>query len=144
MKTALLVIDVQAYNIQRAPKDLPGKIASHIQASNYDFAGFTVFRNIDNSNWEKTLNWNQCKFGRDLILANEFKGLANPSNIFEKNTYSALKQESLLSELNSRSIEEIHLCGIDTDACVLATAYDAFDQNYRNKYFSSYVLVVDI
>lgn len=27
--------------------------------------------------------------------------------------------------------EEFYLCGIDTDCCVLATAYDAFDQGYR-------------
>ncbi len=44
-----------------------------------------------------------------------------------------LKQRDLFRTLTSRGIEELHLCGIDTDACVLATAYDAFDLNFRVK-----------
>lgn len=133
MKTALLVVDVQSYFLERSPKDLPAKIADYIRSSNYDFIGFTVFRNVDGSNWEKSLDWHKSKTDEEIKLADEFKDLVTPENTFEKHTYSALKHGKLLGILEDKGIEEIHLCGIDTDACILASAYDAFDQNFKVK-----------
>ncbi len=133
MKKALLVIDVQAYFLERSPKDLPARIAGYIRSSNYDFLGFTVFRNVNGSNWEKSLDWHKSKTDEEVALASEFSDLVTPENTFEKHTYSALKHGSLLDLLKNKGIEEIHLCGIDTDACILATAYDAFDQGFRVK-----------
>ena len=134
MKKALLVIDVQRYFLQRSPEDLPRKIADHIHSSNYDFVGFTLFRNLPSSNWKESLGWEKCQSDEDLALPKEFNDLANFKNVFEKNTYSALKPPvNLLRELQERKIEQIDLCGIDTEACVLATAYDAFDRGFRVK-----------
>ena len=131
MKTALLVVDVQAYFLKHAPKELPAKIASYIRSSDYDFVGFTVFRNLTGSNWEKSLDWRKCRTDKDVVLAAELRELAKPDNTFEKHSYSAFKHGSLLKILKERGIDTIHLCGIDTDACILATAYDAFDQGFK-------------
>jgi nicotinamidase-related amidase len=133
MKTALLVIDVQSYFLKRSPKELPMRIANYIKSSNYDYIGFTVFRNKDGSNWEKTLGWDKSKRNEDVQLPIDFEDLATPENTFEKYTYSALKQISLIERLKAEDIETIDICGIDTDACVLATAYEAFDEGYRTK-----------
>lgn len=133
MKTALLVVDVQTYFLARAPKDLPTNIVHHIEASSYDFVAFTLFRNQDGSNWEKSLGWYKSKTNKEVKLPPELSTLASKSNTFEKHTYSALKHDQLLNTLRDRGIDEVHICGIDTDACVLATAYDAFDQGFRVK-----------
>lgn len=132
MKKALLVIDVQKYFLEKAPKDLPSRIADHIKSSKYEFLAFTTFRNIAGSNWEESLGWKKCQSDKDLELPKEFKSLVTPDNIFEKRTYSALKSPDKLSKhLRRLKIEEIDLCGIDIEACVLATAYDAFDQGFK-------------
>jgi nicotinamidase-related amidase len=125
--------DVQAYFLERSPKDLPAKIVGYISSSNYEFVGFTVFRNRDGSNWEKSLDWHKSKTNQEVELATEFKLLAKSENTFEKHTYSALKQPDLVRHLEQLGIEAIDICGIDTDACVLATAYEAFDKGYRTK-----------
>ena len=133
MRTALLVIDVQSYSMRRAPKELPKQIANYIQSSDYEFLGFTIFRNTVGSNWEKSLNWHKSMSKNDLILPDEFDDIVTDDNVFEKHTYSAMKQEQLLTKLKGANIESVHLCGIDTDACVLATAFDAFDLDFRVK-----------
>jgi nicotinamidase-related amidase len=133
MKKALFVIDVQSYFLERSPKDLPARIADYIRSSNYDFVVFTVFRNTDGSNWERSLDWHKSKTDEEVKLAVEFKDLATPKNTFEKHTHSALKDGKLLNILKNKDIEEMHLCGIGTDACILATAYDAFDQGFKVK-----------
>ena len=46
--------------------------------------------------------------------------------IIEKMRYSALTDE-LKTILSNGSFDTIYLCGLETDACVLATAFDLFD-----------------
>ena len=43
---------------------------------------------------------------------------------FNKSIYSAVNKELL------NYIEEIYLCGIDTEACILKTAFDLFEKEY--------------
>ena len=50
--------------------------------------------------------------------------------MFTKNTYTCVTDE-LLSVINS--YDEIHLVGISTTCCVVATAYDLFDHGYNIK-----------
>lgn len=133
MKKALLVIDVQAFFLKYTPSNLPARIADYIKSSKYDYVGFTVTQNVDGSNWEKTLGWQRCKSKEDIALAPEFKDLATSRNTFIKHSYSALKDGILLKILREKKIDEMHLCGIDTDACILATAFDAFDHDFKVK-----------
>ena len=48
--------------------------------------------------------------------------------IIEKRVYTAYNDE-LKSYIDSNNIKTIYLCGIDTDACVLKTALDLFENN---------------
>ena len=38
--------------------------------------------------------------------------------------------EELEKYINKNNIDEIYLCGLDTDACVYKTALDLFENNY--------------
>lgn len=130
MRTALLVIDVQSYFLERSPADLPSRIVEHIRKSSYDCVAFTIFDNPVGSNWERSLGWTNCRDSRDKELAAEFNSLALKENSFIKSSYSALELPALRRFLQSQDIQNVELCGIDVDACVLATAFQAFDQGY--------------
>lgn len=49
---------------------------------------------------------------------------------FDKGVYSCLLP-SVIDELNRRGIREVHLCGIATECCILKTAVDLFEKNFR-------------
>jgi len=55
----------------------------------------------------------------------------NESNLFEKVSYSIFKSNEFANFLKRNQITKLWLCGIDIDACVLASAFDAFDLNYE-------------
>ncbi len=49
----------------------------------------------------------------------------------EKETKSVFKgNKNLVEGLRQRSIEEVHIVGVDVNDCVLATAYEAFDLGF--------------
>ena len=52
------------------------------------------------------------------------------SAVIRKTTYTACT-EDVLSLLRENSIDEVYICGIDTDCCVLASAIGLFEQNIR-------------
>ncbi len=131
MKTALVVIDVQSYFLRKAPKDLPARIAEHINERSYDCLVFTTFFNSDNSNYEKSFDWHRCKSEKDMELPVEFKPFVSSENVFRKSTYSAFKVPKFEAYLVNQQIERLAICSIDSDACVLATAFEAFDKDYR-------------
>jgi nicotinamidase-related amidase len=133
VKIALAVIDVQSYFTRKSPAGLPARIAHHIKKSNYDLLAFTVFQNSDGSNWETSLHWSKCKTKEDIELAAELKPFATQDNTFIKASYSAFKNDSFKELLKEKGISRLEICGIDTDACVLATAFDAFDYGYEVK-----------
>lgn len=130
-KTALVVIDIQSYFLRHSPKDLPLKIAERISKSSYACVAFTIVCNPDSSNFTHSLHWKACKTEEDLKLPEEFRGFIKKDNVFKKSTYSAFKAEGFEEYLKANDIQKIELCGIDSDACVLATAYEAFDKNYE-------------
>lgn len=133
MNTALAVIDVQTYFLQRSPKDMPQRIADHIERSNYDLILFTTFKNREGSNWELSLGWKKCQNEEDVKIAKELQKYSSSNNLFTKATYSAFKAEGFEGLLKAHKIDRLELCGIDLEACVLATAYEAFDKGYEVK-----------
>lgn len=125
MKKLLLVIDFQNDFINDNTKDYVNKIEELINSNKYDEIVFTKFINNENSKWYKELNYKGCidKQGQDIVIdTQEYK-------IFEKTSYSALNNE-LRKYIKENDIEQIYLCGFDTDACVQKTALDLFENNY--------------
>lgn len=130
---ALLVIDVQNFFMSDAPDDLPDKISRHIEGNNYGHILFTTFQNTDDSPFANLLKWSKCRSDEDAALPAALEHYAASDNVFVRNTYSAFKHPALHGYLQERGVTRLVLCGIDTDACVLATAYEAFDLGYHVK-----------
>lgn len=125
MKKLLLVIDMQKDFINENTKFLVEKIENLIEENKFDNVLFTRFINNDNSIFYKKLGYNGC-------ISNEGKRLAiktNNNETIDKQGYTALTQECV-NYIKDNNIDEIYLCGIDTECCVLKTALDMFEKGY--------------
>ena len=132
-KKALIIIDVQNYFVNELTKFIPEKIVKHIDEVDYDFIVFTKFINKKGSNFFKLLNWNKMLGGDDTEIHNSLIRFCGKKNVFVKNTYSIFKAKGLSEYLKINNIKSLCLCGIDTEACVLASAFEGFDLGYDVK-----------
>ena len=128
MKELLLVIDLQKDFINDNTENISCNIEKLISSKKYKYVVFTKFINDINSSFYKTLNYKGCmsEDGRKIVIDT----LEYP--ILEKKTYTALNYE-LKKFIEDNDIKKIYLCGIDTDACVLKTAIDLFENNLEVK-----------
>lgn len=126
MNKLLLVIDAQKDFINDNTRPYLYKIQKLIENDEYEKIAFTKFINSKDSIWYKKLNYKGCmtEEEQDIMLDTE------NYKVFEKNIYSALNKE-LIEYIEENNIEQIYLCGFDTDACVLKTALDLFENNYE-------------
>ena len=125
MKKLLLVIDAQRDFINDSNIDVLNRIEKLINANEFDDVLFTRFINSKESNWYKKLNYKGCMSnkGREILLdTKNYK-------IIDKTIYSAVNWE-LENYINNNDIEQIYICGFETDACVQKTAIDLFEKDY--------------
>ena len=131
MKTALIVIDVQKYFLNKSTNRLPERIYDYIKNNKFDLVLFTKFVNNAKSNFSKSLSWHECTGSPDTDIAEELLEFTKNGNIFEKHTFSGFKNKKLVKFLRDKKIDSVYLCGTDSDACVLASAFDAFDLGFH-------------
>ena len=119
---ALVIIDVQRGFINAATDHVPARIAA-LQAD-YATVIATRFVNPEGSAHRRLIGWQRFAPGSaDTKLA----FTPEPHvRVIEKQTYSALTDE-VRALLDTAQATEVHLCGIATDNCVLATAIAAFE-----------------
>jgi nicotinamidase-related amidase len=63
-----------------------------------------------------------------LDLVAPLSALAIPGAIFDKTAYSAFSNPAFVAALARRQADTLVLTGVETDVCVLATAFDAVDR----------------
>jgi nicotinamidase-related amidase len=133
MNKALIVIDVQKYFLTKKTKIIVEKISNYLKISpqKYSLIYFTIFRNDPDAPLWMISEWKDCTHSPNTDICNEIKEFTNNNNLFYKNILSAAKVPQIIQGIKSRNIREVHLCGFDTDCCVLATAYDLFDQGIK-------------
>ena len=126
MNKILLVIDVQKCFINENTKDLPKKIENLISKNLYSHVLFTKFINYKDSVYASRLGWEGCiDDDEQNIVMNTFN-----YQTFNKTTYSAFN-DVLIEYIRKNKISEIYLCGIDTECCILKTAFDMFEAGYN-------------
>lgn len=129
-RNALVVIDVQNYFVGKGD-DLPQRIAAFIENHTFDFVLFTKFVNHADSNFFKVLKWKKCFGSPDTDIHPLLSTYAKKYPVFEKSTYSIFKSKKFVQFLKKHNITTVFLCGMDSDGCVLASAYDGFDRGYH-------------
>lgn len=129
----LFIVDIQpVFLINKKLKKLPSRIYNHINKNNYDYIFSFGFVNSQNSPFVRFWKWNKSmKNSKESLL---FPILQNSSNyVIWKNTFSCLNQEllSILEKIQfNKYHDQIYICGVDTDICVLSTCLDLFINNY--------------
>lgn len=125
MKSLLLIIDMQTSFINEHTEHLIKDINVLIDSDKYDYIAFTRFINSKDSIWYTKLNYTGCMTEEDKKL------VINPkeNKIIDKTIYSSLNNE-LIQYIKENNISKIYLCGIDTECCVLKTAFDLFENEY--------------
>lgn len=126
MSKLLLVIDVQRDFINEYTVKKLEDIQSLVDSGKYDIVALTRFINDENSIWYNKLNYKGCmtKEQQEIMLNTyDYK-------IFDKKTYTAVNEE-LRKYISDNNINQIYICGFDTDACVQKTALDLFEQGYN-------------
>lgn len=126
MNTLLLVIDVQKAFINENTKHITNKINELINQNKYDNVVFTRFINDEHSLWVEKLDYKEC------ISEESRKIMIDTKNnlVIDKNIYSALNEE-LKQYIKDNNINDIYLCGIDTECCILKTALDLFEKEFN-------------
>jgi len=119
------VIDVQNGFINENTKDTVLKINNLVNQNRYKHIIFTRYINDENSIFYKKLGYKGCINKEEQRIPIDTKN----HTIIDKEIYSAFSRE-LENYIKENNITEIHLCGFDTDACVLKTALDLFENNY--------------
>ena len=124
--TALLIVDVQKGFINDFTKHVVGRV-EELQ-TRYEHIFAARFINEVDSPYRMLLDWNRFGEGsRDVELA--FR-VSPQADIFDKTSYTCVSPE-FLDNLRTRAISEVHLCGIDTDVCVMKSAVDLFENGIR-------------
>lgn len=96
-------------------------------ASQYTYTIATRFFNQPNSNFWKLLHWNRFdRQSEDFPLVIDLPDAL----IVDKPTYSCVTPE-FISCLQGWGVSEVHICGIDTDICVMKCAVDLFEHGFR-------------
>ncbi len=124
--SALLIVDVQVGFINDATRHILPKVESLQHQYAHVYA--TRFINIEGSPYRNLLDWH--RFGKssdDVPLA--FQPI-DGAVIIDKNIYTCVNAD-FLEDLRGKGIEEVAICGIDTDACVSACAVDLFENGFR-------------
>jgi len=131
--SALLVVDVQNGFINSNTTHIPIAIRNLIESHHFDKMVFTRFVNNARSPFAMQLGWHRMYQKPEIELVDTLKGYAK--HVFDKDTYSAIT-ESVASFLRDQKADSIFIVGLETDACVLKSAFDSFDRGFETKVLS--------
>ena len=125
-RSALLIVDVQVGFVNDATRHILPKVEALQKQYAHVYA--TRFINAEGSPYRRLLDWHRFyESSDDVPLAFE---PADGVVVIDKQVYTCVTP-SFLEDLHSKGIEEVAICGIDTDACVSACAVDLFENGFR-------------
>lgn len=122
----LLIVDVQQGFINAATRHVPPRVAA--LQDEYDRVYVTQFVNPADSPYRRWIDWQRFAPGSaDVQLAFSPR---DDAVVIEKPIYSCVTP-TFLDRLRNDRVDEVHLCGIATDNCVLTCAVDLFEAGVR-------------
>ncbi len=129
----LLIIDFQNDFINEQTKNSVNELNKLVNSNKYEKIVFTRFINSEDNPCYK-MNWKDCMTEEGRKIPIDTKDYP----VFDKTTYTAYNQE-LINYLKENNINNIYIAGFDIDCCVLATAFNLFENNYNTYILKDYV-----
>lgn len=131
MKNVLVVIDLQVGFINDKTIKVANNIRDLLDSGEYSAVIATKFTNMPGSSFESFLSWKGMLEEEEKELLPFVEGYADC--VISKCSYSCVNTnfvQSLVAFCGSLP-DEVTLVGVDTDACVLATAIDLFEMGIK-------------
>src|SRR3989344_7753101 len=113
MKTALLIVDVQNFFINKWTQHIPKNIVRLIAKENFPLIVFSQFINTPTSQFIKQLNFTGCAKPPYSDIVADLKPWVKKDNVFIKNTYSVFSNTAFENYLKEKKIEELWIVGLD-------------------------------
>lgn len=135
MASCLVVIDVQKGFINYTTEHIIPRLKSLLESGLYDHVVATKFINEKGSQYRQLLDWH----GMSDELSQELHSLVAKyaERVFKKYSYTCFTHE-FVDFLRDNSIDRLTLVGVDTDACIMASAFSAFDRGIKFEVLANY------
>ena len=129
---ALIIVDIQPAFLNDRNNYIIDNTLKLINSIHYDLYVETVFYTKEGSLWELQQKWSLLKDDKTHTVEQITSALKDQELIsIEKETKSVFKgNKPLFDILKQANIEEVHIVGVDSNDCVLASAYEAFDLGF--------------
>lgn len=128
MNKILIVVDIQNGFCQtNGTREVADKIIALTRNGSFDKVVATRFINKEESPFRKYLNWDKLSKNPDIDLVDGIKA----DEVVDKAVYTCVNNDfiDLLKKLNNDRVpNKVHVCGVDTDCCVLKIAVDLFEK----------------
>ena len=133
MKKMLVVVDLQRSFINLNTEFVIDKIKKLVNSNEFDKVIFTKFINNEDSIYVNKLNYRGCLTNEEQEIMIDTKN----NIVLNKEIYTVYSNrfKDIVDEFK---INEIYLCGIDTECCVLKSAFDLFEKGYDVKVLKDY------
>ena len=122
----IMIIDMQKGFVNNNNYHIVEKIFNYIESEKFDNIFCTRCINNPNSPFVKFLNYEAMCTEDEQRLVIDIK---KEKTVITKTGYGI--GNKAIEELKEKNITEIELCGTDTDACVLAIAFELFDNGIK-------------
>lgn len=133
MKKMLVVVDLQRSFINENTEFIIDKIKKLVNSNDFDKVIFTKFVNNEDSIYVSKLNYKGCLTNEEQEIMIDTKD----NIVLNKNVYTVYS-DRFKEIVRDFKINEIYLCGIDTECCVLKSAFDLFEMGYDVKVLKDY------
>ena len=140
MNKILLVIDMQNGFMNEHTERVHKKIVNYLWGgvAEYDKVVFMQYINNKNSPAYK-IGYDKMFCGHEIDLCSDLREWVITHRdmvvIFSKDTYSCWysknKYITFVEWLRLNKITDIDICGVESNCCVLASAFDLFDNGYK-------------
>lgn len=129
-RKAFVVIDIQNGFINKNTQHVPARVRDYLKQhkSEYEVVIATRYINTPNTSCYKIEGWKGCMQGTDEIeIVDELTGLYD--YVVDKNRYACTNFE-FVKILHDYKIDEIYMCGLNTECCVLSSAFILYDNGF--------------
>lgn len=129
MTDLLIIIDMQEGFRCKLSEQIISNIDHLIKKFNGNIV-FSCFKNQNKSMFETALKWKSFQNKEERATLGELKKYE--FSVYWHDSYTILNKK-LIDYINENKFNNIYLCGIYTDVCIIKAAMDGFDCNLNMK-----------
>ena len=125
----LIIVDMQNGFVNDNNRFLVDRINNYIKENKFDYVIYTKYINNEISPFVEILNYTSLMSEDEQRFVIEENPDCHKKMVFEKMGYGLTQK--MIDDIKSLGIKEAELCGTDADACVMAIAYNLFDNGIK-------------